>query len=85
MMVLDLDGLREPASYIFEAHVSAALYAKVQRDEVALREMLGNWVSESEPSLAVRSDTGEILGLVRADDPSGSIIVRPVDVDEVLG
>jgi len=50
---------------------------RVSRDEVVLREMLGRWVSESEPCLAVRQGTGEIIGLTRYGDPTGTIVLTP--------
>lgn len=77
MQFLDLDDLHWPASNALLSHASAALKARVSRDEATLREMLGRWVSESEPCIAVRLGTGEIIGLARADDPTGTIVLTP--------
>ena len=43
-------------------------------EERVIRDLLGRWVSEFEPSIAMRD--GEIIGLCVAGDPSGSIPVR---------
>lgn len=77
MHVLDLDDLHWPGEASLRAHASVALRAKLRRDDATLREMLGRWVSESEPSVAFGLDTGEIIGLTRADDPTGMIVLTP--------
>lgn len=77
MQFLDLDDLHWPAENALLAHASNALREKVKRDDQVLREMLGRWVSESEPSLALRLGSNEIIGLTRADDPTGAIVVEP--------
>lgn len=77
MQFLDLDDLAWPGVSALRSHVSAAIRAKVTRDDAILREMLGRWVSESDPSIAVRLGTGEIIGLTRADDPTGSVLITP--------
>lgn len=77
MQVFDIDDLHWPGEACLQAHVSSAIRDKVRRDDAALREMLGRWVSESEPSIAVRLGTGEIIGLTRADDPTGAIVLTP--------
>jgi hypothetical protein len=48
--------------------------AKASQDENAIRELLGRWVSEFEPSVAYQN--GDVIGLCVADDPSGSVPVR---------
>lgn len=78
MHFVGLDDLAWPGEAALLPHATAALRAKVKRDDATLREMLGRWVSESEPSIAVRLGTGEIIGLTRADDPTGSVIITPV-------
>lgn len=77
MQFLDLDDLAWPGVSALRPHASAALRAKVERDDAILRDMLCRWVSESEPSIAVRLETGDIIGLTRADDPTGSVIITP--------
>ena len=77
MQFFDLDDLAWPGVSALRPHVSAEIRAKVQSDDAILREMLGRWVSESEPSIAVRLGSGEIIGLTRADDPTGSVLVTP--------
>lgn len=56
--------------------------AKAKRDENTVRHLLGQWVSELEPSIAMRD--GEIIGLCVAGDPTGSIPVRVMDMRPVL-
>ena len=56
--------------------------AKAKRDEVTVRHLLGQWVSELEPSIAMRG--GEIIGLCVAGDPTGSIPVRVMDMRPAL-
>lgn len=56
--------------------------AKSKRDEDTVRRLLCQWVSELEPSIAMRD--GEIIGLCVAGDPSGSIPVRVLDVRPFL-
>ena len=51
--------------------VNFLMEAKIRADEEVIRELLGRWVSELEPSIA-RDRTGRILGLVPADTPIGS-------------
>lgn len=54
---------------------------KAARDEKIIRALLGRWISEFEPSVAMRN--GEVIGLCVAGDPSGSIPVRTIDMREV--
>ena len=55
-----------------------AAMAKAAHDERIIRHLLGQWVSEFEPSIAMRN--GEVIGLSVANDPSGSIPVRVMDM-----
>lgn len=48
----------------------ATFLEKCRKDEAAVRELLGRWVSELEP--AVCYHRGEIIGLTLADAPLGS-------------
>lgn len=63
---------------------SAALVAMVRqaqadmatRREAIVRELLGRWVSELEPAVAIDQASGAIIGLAVAGDPSGRIVVE---------
>lgn len=66
-------------------HVEIAMrlaHAKAQHDERIVRSLLGQWVSEFEPSIAYHN--GEVIGLCVAGDPSGSIPVRVFDTRPTL-
>lgn len=56
--------------------------AKAAHDERIVRGLLGRWVSEFEPSIAMRG--GEVIGLCVAGDPSGSIPVRVMDARPIV-
>lgn len=64
-------------STISEVTMRMAL-AKTAHDERIIRHLLGLWVSEFEPAIAMRN--GEVIGLAVAGDPSGSIPVRVMDM-----
>ena len=50
---------------------------KARHDEAIIREMLGRWVSELEPSVCYRN--GQVLGLCMAGDPTGHMpVVSPL-------
>lgn len=51
---------------------------KAARDEKIIRALLGRWVSEFEPSVAMRN--GEVIGLCVAGDPTGAIAVPAIDM-----
>jgi hypothetical protein len=47
---------------------------KAKRDEAVIRRMMGQWVSELEPSVAYQH--GNVVGLCGADDPFGRVYVH---------
>lgn len=50
---------------------------KARHDEAIIREMLGRWVSELEPSVCYRN--GQVMGLCMAGDPTGHMpVVTPL-------
>jgi hypothetical protein len=55
---------------------SAAILRRARRNDDAIREMLGRWISELEPSVAV-DQCGSVIGLCVSDDTRGTIVLRP--------
>ena len=51
------------------------------RLNVIMRSMLGRWVSELEPSLALQSPSGRVLGLAARDQPQLGVLVAYLETD----
>lgn len=47
----------------------------VRQQKAVLKSMLGRWASEKEPALWVQQQTGFVMGLYAADDPTHTVVV----------
>ena len=76
----EITTFRNPRPYI-PAPAPFAAYVEMVEDqeEAAVREMLGRWVSETEPTLVYRG--GKLIGLTIADIPVG--VVAPIVVERI--
>lgn len=59
----DMAGLNPHGAGLFENIVAKAAMDRARRHEAILRDLLGQWVSELDPELAVDHRTGQIIGL----------------------
>ncbi len=75
MQIIELDCLTMEWGW-FEAIKRRHLREQCRVNDARLRRLLGAWVSESEPAACFDWDNN-LIGLCRAEDPTGSIVLRP--------